>query len=772
MPNALKNIKTMMSDSRTRTILIFTILLLVVGIIFGFLKLSGSSKKSGAPGGSAVGNAPNIQSIPGGFDTPESAEYARLQQQQNQMQAKEASKTGKSAIPTLISSSTLGAQGFQQANAGNTQGCVAPGTPLYSSACQVIATLGPGGVVQATNASQSAFEEGDIVYGADGKPIGRIGPNGEVLNAQGQVIGYVGADGLVRNAKGEVIGQASQIKEGDLVYGPDGKVLGRVGPNGEVLDAKGRIVGYVGADGVVKNAKGDVIGQVSQVKEGGLVYGPDGKVLGRVGPNGEVLDANGRVVGYVGPDGVVRNAKGKVIGQASQIKAGELVYGPDGKVLGRVGPNGEVLDANGRVVGYVGPDGVVRNAQGDVIGQVSQVKEGALVYGPGGKVLGRVGPNGEVLDANGRVVGYVGPDGVVRNAQGQVIGEVAGTTKKPAKLTVGTPFYNAYGAQVGVVGPNGKFIPVSNAVEHARTANQNTVATAQQRNNAGQFGALPGAPGTPNPQLQALLEKQAAQLSEAEAQQKKFQMQGSMSGQVGQLLAAWGPSSQRYEVGGQQEKETPEGGAPGVGELANRGAGGAYGIGGGNGPTIKAGSIMFAVLDNTISSDEPGPILATITNGELKGGKLIGSLTNQGQKIMITFNSLNYEKFENSVSLNAVAIDPNTARTGLSDYTNNHYLLRYGTMFAASFVQGYAQAISQSGSTIVSNGFNTQKNMPSLSPSGELAVALGNVGTQYTSVLNSFQSTPPSVYVYAGTGLGVLVLNDLKLPVVNSFGNA
>src|SRR3990167_4452519 len=412
MPNALKNIKTMMSDSRTRTILIFTILLLVVGIIFGFLKLSGSSKKSGAPGGSAVGNAPNIQSIPGGFDTPESAEYARLQQQQNQIQAKEASKTGKSAIPTLISSSTLGAQGFQQANAGNTQGCVAPGTPLYSSACQVIATLGPGCVVQATNASQSAFEEGDIVYGADGKPIGRIGPNGEVLNAQGQVIGYVGADGLVRNAKGEVIDQASQIKEGDLVYGPDGKVLGRVGPNGEVLDAKGRIVGYVGADGVVKNAKGDVIGQVSQ------------------------------------------------------IKAGELVYGPDGKVLGRVGPNGEVLDANGRVVGYVGPDGVVRNAQG------------------------------------------------------QVIGEVAGTTKKPAKLTVGTPFYNAYGAQVGVVGPNGKFIPVSNAVEHARTANQNTVATAQQRNNAGQFGALPGAPGTPNPQLQALLEKQAAQLSEAEADRK------------------------------------------------------------------------------------------------------------------------------------------------------------------------------------------------------------------------------------------------------------
>src|SRR3990167_5034054 len=338
MPNALKNIKTMMGDSRTRTVLIFTILLLVIGIIFGFLKLSGSSKTSGAPGGSAVGSAPNIESIPGGFDTPESAEYVRLQQQQNQMQAKEASKSGKSAIPTLISSSTLGAQGFQQANAaGNAQGCVAPGTPLYSSACQVIATLGPGGVVQAASANQSVFEEGDIVYGADGKLIGKIGPKGEVLNAQEQVIAYVGADGLVRNAKGEVVGQASQVKEGDFVYGPDGKVLGRVGPNGEVLDAKGRIVGYVG------------------------------------------------------------------------------------------------------------------------------------------------------------------PDGVVRNAKGQVIGEGEGATKKPAKLAVGTPFYNAYGSQVGIVGPNGKFIPVSNAVEQARGASQNTVATAQQKNNAsGQLGAagtLPGAPG-------------------------------------------------------------------------------------------------------------------------------------------------------------------------------------------------------------------------------------------------------------------------------------
>src|SRR3990167_8668411 len=392
MPNALKNIKTMMGDSRTRTVLIFTILLLVIGIIFGFLKLSGSSKTSGAPGGSAVGSAPNIESIPGGFDTPESAEYVRLQQQQNQMQAKEASKSGKSAIPTLISSSTLGAQGFQQANAaGNAQGCVAPGTPLYSSACQVIATLGPGGVVQAASANQSVFEEGDIVYGADGKLIGKIGPKGEVLNAQEQVIAYVGADGLVRNEKGEVVGQASQVKEGDFVYGPDGKVLGRVGPNGEVLDAKGRIVGHVGPNGVVKNEKGEAIGQASEVREGALVYGSDGKVLGRVGPNGEVLDAKGRVVGYVGPNGVVKNAKG------------------------------------------------------------------------------------------------------------QVIGEGEGATKKPAKLAVGTPFYNAYGSQVGIVGPNGKFIPVSNAVEQARGASQNTVATAQQKNNAsGQLGAagtLPGAPG-------------------------------------------------------------------------------------------------------------------------------------------------------------------------------------------------------------------------------------------------------------------------------------
>ena len=634
MANKLKNFRAMLSNSRTRTVLIFTVVLLAVGIVFGFLRLHGAREAAG--GSSKVANAPrNIQSIPGGFGgSKESAEYAKLQEQQNTEQAKRASHTGKSAIPTLIGSSSLNNQGFGDKGA-DTRGCVAPGTDVYSANCQVAGRLGPDGVVRsAADAGKDYKQEGNLVYGSDGKVIGHVGPSGEVI-------------------------------------GPNGKVIGRVGPNGEVIGPDGKVIGKVSA----------------AAQQGGLVYGPDGKLLGHIGPNGEVIGSSGKVIGHVLPNGDVVGPNGKIIGKAVSSTPGQLVYGSDGKVIGRVGPDGEVI-------------------------------------GPNGKVIGRVGPNGEVLGLNGKVIG----------------------TTKTDRLHPGTTVYDRYGNPVGTIGPDGKLIPIS---QHAAAS-----ARAAQDAAADTRAGVPGAtPGTGNAALQAILERQAKQLNAAEAQQAKQQMQAGMSSQVGQLISAWAPPQQQFVAGTPAKSDE---------KTEGQSADGQFGVG--KGPIIKAGSIMFAILDTSINSDEPGPILATITSGSLKGGKLIGTLTKQKERVLVTFHTLSYKEFPASIGLQAVAIDPTTARTGLSDYTNNHYLLRYGTMFAATFLQGYAQAISQSGSSIVSNGFNTQKNMPSLSPQGELVVALGNVGAKYASILEGFQNTPPTVYVYSGAGMGVLVLSDLRLP--------
>ncbi len=86
-----------------------------------------------------------------------------------------------------------------------------------------------------------------------------------------------------------------------------------------------------------------------------------------------------------------------------------------------------------------------------------------------------------------------------------------------------------------------------------------------------------------------------------------------------QLFQAWKPSRQDYE----------QGVAPPSSPTMASAGGGTGGTDNNNlPPMIKAGTIMFAVLDTAVNSDEPGPILATMVSGKYKGAKLIGRLTN------------------------------------------------------------------------------------------------------------------------------------------------
>jgi intracellular multiplication protein IcmE len=114
-----------------------------------------------------------------------------------------------------------------------------------------------------------------------------------------------------------------------------------------------------------------------------------------------------------------------------------------------------------------------------------------------------------------------------------------------------------------------------------------------------------------------------------------------------------------------------------------------------------------------------------------------------------------------SIGINAVAIDPNTAHTALADCVNNHYWLRYGTLFASSFLSGLADAISQQGSQVSIGTGGILVTHDPLSVGQTIAVALGAVGSQYASVLGSNFTRPPTVYVYAGDSIGILFMQDL-----------
>ncbi len=177
---------------------------------------------------------------------------------------------------------------------------------------------------------------------------------------------------------------------------------------------------------------------------------------------------------------------------------------------------------------------------------------------------------------------------------------------------------------------------------------------------------------------------------------------------------------------------------------------------------------MFAVLDTSINSDEPSPILATIVSGKYKGAKLIGSFTlpSNADKLVISFNTMSIQSAPSTTSISAYAIDPNTARTALSTYTNHHYFTRYGALFASTFLEGFGNAFQSANTTITIGGTGgvqstTIQNGIGRSILENAVIGLATLGQQWAQVAQQQFNRPTTVSICAGTGIGVLFTQDV-----------
>ena len=94
------NKPVLQKSSKARTVLFMVLIASLVVAFFSALILIKGASEDQTANQSVVRGAPSIESIPGVGTT--TAEYADLQRRQNIQIAKEAGKTGKSAIPTLI----------------------------------------------------------------------------------------------------------------------------------------------------------------------------------------------------------------------------------------------------------------------------------------------------------------------------------------------------------------------------------------------------------------------------------------------------------------------------------------------------------------------------------------------------------------------------------------------------------------------------------------------------------------------------------------------
>ncbi|MEN9450211.1 MAG: component of the Dot/Icm secretion system [Pseudomonadota bacterium] len=776
----LQNITSLFKNIRTRSIIIVTGCILLFGFLYGFLHLS---KKAPVEESSIQlkGSPANIQSVPGGLEQSPSADYQRLQAQQNLEQASIAEKTGTSSIPTLLDTNQFNLQG-QGGNGSSPCQAMNNGCTPCDACAKYMACAGMQSTLAPISSLQpSQLKSGTLIYDTQGKVIGHLGVDGKVRDSNGQIIGQVGPDGLVRSDDGTVIGSAAVPAMGDAVYDVAGRLIGTVGRDGKVRDAKGRVIGIVGPDGIVRNLKGAVIGKVVVPKASIVIpaYDKNGHLIGTVDADGKLRDASGHVIGEVDADGTVRNAEGDVIGKTGVNMTGAPVYDSEGHLLGTIGADGKLRDAAGNVIGEVDANGIVRNSAGKIIGHAylkgthekRQAIPGTPVYDHQGKLLGALDSDGEVRNAQGKVIGKLDSDGLVRGLHGEIIGKLGATAP-------GTPVYDRLGHLVGTVGSDGIVRDAQgkalgrlgadgivrdaqgNPIGSITPPHRNTSALSPNDNNASTTNAavslIPDAANKPNPELQAILDRQAQQISAQKADQLQQQMQSSMGTQASQLFAAWVSPNQQYVAGNPELNRV---GAGLGGALSGSPAGA-------RAPAVKAGTIMYAVLLTSVNSDEPGPVLAEIVQGKFKGARLMGTLSNQGQKVLLAFNTLTLPKLSESVAINTVAIDEGTARTALSSDTNNHYWLRYGTLFASAFAQGFGQSFINSAPNYNFSFFPSPVPLQPAPPvelhmRDRVFAGLGQVGQQYSSVLRSIFNTPPTVKVFSGTPMGILFLADL-----------
>lgn len=177
---------------------------------------------------------------------------------------------------------------------------------------------------------------------------------------------------------------------------------------------------------------------------------------------------------------------------------------------------------------------------------------------------------------------------------------------------------------------------------------------------------------------------------------------------------------------------------------------------------VKAGTIIPAQLLTAINSDEPGPVMAEVSTGPLRGARLIGEVTHSNQAVVVRFGRITMQDQNQSYNINAYAVDTGTYRTFLASDVDNHYFLRYGLRLAAAFVEGYGDAVASSGATTTTSPFGSTTSILGDYSNSQIAkMSIGKLGQQLgREIDNSTSGIKPTVTVNGGLPIGVLFIAD------------
>ena len=206
------------------------------------------------------------------------------------------------------------------------------------------------------------------MYDPDNKVMGYITKDGNVLSPLGMHLGLL-KQGFLVNNDGQLIGRGSRDF---LIRDNSFQVLGELNLKGELVNFDGQVLGTINAKGEINTNTGRFVAKAYPLQYYHAqsymtkLYDADGRFIGFVDANGNVVDENGNVIGKLLDNGDVVDKDGNIIAQTANDR---YVYDENGNIIGKVLADGTVVDMNGNVIGKVLPDGTVVDKDGKVIGK-------------------------------------------------------------------------------------------------------------------------------------------------------------------------------------------------------------------------------------------------------------------------------------------------------------------------------------------------------------------------------------------------------------------
>ena len=176
---------------------------------------------------------------------------------------------------------------------------------------------------------------------------------------------------------------------------------------------------------------------------------------------------------------------------------------------------------------------------------------------------------------------------------------------------------------------------------------------------------------------------------------------------------------------------------------------------------LPAGKIVYAQLLTEANTDVPGPVLAQLLTGPLKGNRIIGSFEAQNDFLTLNFETVIIN--DESLGIDAIALDPDTTLPGLATEVDHRYFQRVILPAAAAFVEGMAEAIAESGRTTVTiSGETVAEEEEETTDEQEVATGIREVGEELREILDEMaDEVEVLIRIEAGTPIGVLFLEPV-----------